>query len=212
LIVRLFFSLFGALFVSIGIFLFLKQMTHINQSELKKSENLRFIDFVRLQKTSEPQKKQRVKPKKPKPLQKPKPKKFVQKQKIKTDIPKVAPMPIDLNIPLNLSAKDLLGNAVVGGGFGKQEVNTNVMPMSRVNPVYPRRAKMMKVEGYVQTEFTITPSGHVKDIVIVKSYPEGTFDVSAKRALIQWTFKPEIENGKAISQRAGITINYRLNQ
>jgi protein TonB len=212
LIARILLSLFSAFTISAGIFFFLKQMVNVDGEELKSNENLRYVNFVRLQKETEPQKKERNKPKKPKPVQKLTPKKVVQKKEIKTNMAKFEPIPVNLNVPLNLSAKNLLGNAIVGSGFEKQEVNTNVMPLSRINPVYPRRAKLKKIEGYVQTEFTITPSGNVKDIVIIKSYPEGVFDISAKQALIRWTFKEKMENGKAVSQRAGITINYRLNK
>lgn len=179
----------------------------MNLDKVKSQENIRFIDFVRLERESELQKKERVRPKRPKPLPKPKPKTEVKQEKMPNKDLTAEPMRLDLDLPLDLAAKGMLGDAMVG--IGAQEVNTNVIPLSRVNPVYPRRAKMMKAEGYIQVEFTITKSGHVKDIEIVRSYPEGLFDTSARRALIRWTFKPKMEGGKAVPQRAGLTINYR---
>lgn len=205
-------SLLGAFVICAAIFWSLQRMITTNQNGITTQDDIRFIDFVRLQKVSEPRKKERVKPKKPKPLAQPRP---VTKVK-QVDMPKremIMPMMMpDLDQPLNLSGKAMLGDAVVGGFSGRQIVNTNVTPLSRVNPVYPRRAKMLKIEGYVQVEFTITASGNVRDVAIVKSYPKGVFDTSAKRALLRWTFKPKMEAGEAVAQRAGLTINYRLRQ
>jgi len=213
LIARLLLSLAGAAVISLFTFWVLQRLTSSDQNVIAQRDEIRVIDFVRLQHESEPQQKERIKPQKPKPLPKPEPVKAqVQQPPVPNQTMAPEPMPLDLDLPVDLSAKGMLGDAVVSAGMGRQEINTNVIPLSRVNPIYPRRAKMMKIEGYVQVEFTITPAGGVTDIAVVKSYPEGVFDASTKRALLRWTFKPKVVDGKPVSQRAGLTINFRLNQ
>lgn len=220
MIPRIFYSLLGAAFVAFGIFWLLQSLVRTNQNEITHQENIRVIDFVRLERESKLQKKERIKPKKPEPLPKPQPKTEVLQEKVSNKKMVAGPIKLDLEIPLSFTAKGMLGDAIVERGLGvgmegrelgTGAVNTNVIPLSRINPIYPRRAKMKKIEGYVQAEFTITESGNVKDIEIIKSYPEGIFETSAKRALIRWTFKPKMEKGKAVPQRAGLTINFRLN-
>jgi len=196
-----------------GIFWVLQRLVHMDQDGIARRDDIRVVDFVRLRHESEPQKKERVKPEKPKPMPpEPQPKVQVQQPQLPHKAMAAEPMALDLAPAVDLSAGGMPGDAVIaGGGIGREfEINLNVIPLSRVQPVYPRRAKMMKVEGYVQAEFTITASGRVKDVVIVKSQPEGVFDSAAERALIHWTFKPKIVQGEAVPQRAGLTVSFRL--
>jgi protein TonB len=70
---------------------------------------------------------------------------------------------------------------------------------------------MMKKEGYVKLEFTITAFGTVKDVAVVESRPANLFDTSAKNALLKWKFKPKVIASQAVEQRAMIQIDFRLN-
>jgi len=131
---------------------------------------------------------------------------------------------LNLDIPLNLSAVSALSDARVavsaentlgdahGIGIGGRAVNTNVIPLSRINPVYPKRAKMMKKEGFVVLEFTITPFGTVKDAVAVRAEPKNMFENSAVSALLKWRFKPKVEDNKPVEQRAMIQMDFRLDR
>lgn len=116
---------------------------------------------------------------------------------------------MNINLPINMAASSALGDALVATAGGR-EVNANVIPLARINPIYPKRAKMMKKEGFVLLEFTITQVGSVKDIDVVEAQPPNIFDRSAKRALAKWKFKPKIENNLAIEQRASVKINFEL--
>ena len=223
MIIRILLGLIGATVLSVSVFWVLQSLINIDQKKSDHRENIRIIDYVRLQRESIVQKKERIKPKKPNVLDKPVAKTQVLKESVSKKNRAAAElvstnldMPLNIDMPLNLSAKGILGDAVVsgvnGGGFRIREVNMDVIPLSRINPVYPRRARLMKIQGYVQVEFTITQFGNVKDVVVVKSHPEGVFDNSAKNAIVRWTFKPKMEEGKAVEQRAGLTINFRLHK
>ena len=107
-----------------------------------------------------------------------------------------------------MAATSALGDAMVATSGGA--VNANVIPLARINPIYPKRAKMMKIEGFVALEFTITQLGTVRDIKILNSQPPKIFDRSASRALSKWKFKPKVVNQVAVEQRASVQINFKL--
>jgi protein TonB len=173
-------------------------------------DKLHMVDFVRLKREQTLVKKERVKPKKPEIRKQPqKPKVDVNKE-VQVDRQPLFRTDFDLDLPIDLSAVSALGDAYVSG-FGSQEISTNVLPLSTVQPIYPKRAKMMKKEGYVKLEFTITTFGTVKDVEVVESQPAELFDASARNALLKWKFKPKVVESETVEQRAVIQIDFRLN-
>ncbi len=208
--IRLPLSMISAVVIVVGIFFVLHGMIQVGVCPHLDGEKLCMVDFVRLKKEQILTKKERVKPKKPKPEKKPlKPKVNIQKD-VKTDQRPLHHEKLDIDLPIDLVAVSALGDAVVSGG-GEMAINTHVIPLARVNPIYPKRAKMMKMEGYVKLAFTITTQGTVKDVEIVESQPANLFDASARRALLKWKFKPKMEDNQPVEQRAVIQIDYELN-
>lgn len=210
--IRVLSSFMMAALVSVLFLIALKASIEINLGGVSDIDNLKVIDFVRLKREERLTRKERVKPKKPKP------KKPLIAPKVKINKPK-PPEPMNrppvkalaLNLPVDLSATSALGDALVGG-FGDRAVNANVVPLARINPVYPKRARMMKKEGYVKLEFTITEVGSVKDIEVVESQPPSLFDRSATRALLKWKFKPKMEENQMVAQRASVQIDFKLDK
>jgi TonB family protein len=76
------------------------------------------------------------------------------------------------------------------------------------DPVYPRDALRARTSGWVELEFTITPTGAVSDIRIVGAEPTGVFDAAATDALAAWRFKPRVVNGRPLAQRSTITMHF----
>lgn len=193
------------------LFLFaLKASIDVYKSVNVNADNIKVINFVRLQREELLTKKERVKPKKPEPKKQPiKPRINIPKPTPPEQIERKMMQRLSINLPLNLAASSALGDALVAVAGGR-EINANVIPLARINPIYPKRAKMMKLEGFVKLEFTITRTGSVKDIEVVESEPAKVFDRSAKRALSKWQFKPKLENNRAVEQRASVKINFQL--
>ena len=79
-----------------------------------------------------------------------------------------------------------------------------------VPPVYPPKAELKAIEGWVELDFTIAENGEVKDIALHAADPAGTFDAAAMRALSQWRFKPVLRGDKPVSQRARTRIRFVL--
>jgi len=89
----------------------------------------------------------------------------------------------------------------------------DVIPLVRINPDYPPRAQTRGIEGYVIVQFTITPTGTVKDATVVEAKPEGMFDDAALKAIARWRYNPKVEGGVAV-ERVGVRtrLTFQLEQ
>jgi len=66
-----------------------------------------------------------------------------------------------------------------------------------VAPVYPARALSRGLEGYVDVTFTVTSVGTVKDPVVTQS-TDLLFDRAAIRAVLNYKYKPRVNDGVAV--------------
>jgi protein TonB len=94
-------------------------------------------------------------------------------------------------------------------GPGLRGIDGDVTPIVRTTPEYPPRAAAANVEGWVQVRFSVTPSGSVRDAVVVSSEPGTTFDEAALKAIARWRYHPRIENGVAV-ERVGLQTVIRF--
>jgi protein TonB len=168
--------------------------------ELQEAGTRLAVDFVRLRRDNAPEMKKREPPKREKPEQ--------------------APPPPEMNMAKNMNPGDAVGEIVPIVDTGMQlEQATNlstgagsdrdVVPLVRVDPEYPPRAKQQGIEGWVDIEFTISPVGTVQDPVVIGSNPPYVFDRAALRAVRKWRYNPRTEGGVAVA-RAGIQVRLRF--
>jgi len=89
----------------------------------------------------------------------------------------------------------------------------DVIPLVRINPDYPPRALSRGLEGWVQVQFTITPTGTVTDAIVVNAEPKNIFDDAALKAIARWRYNPKVEGGVAV-ERVGVQtiIRFQLEQ
>lgn len=201
---RAFSFLLAAAVFTLGLFWLMQQMVAGPDSNTQVDRNSTYVDFVRLKKDSETQRKERHKVEPPKP-QKPKlPKQSV--SEASTPTPQMAMNMPQLDLDLSISQQSLLGDAVVGMGFG----DSDVIPLVRMSAQYPQRAIRQKIEGYVTARLQINAEGTVDNVEIVEAQPRGVFEREAVRALYRYKFKPKMEGGKALEQQAIQTIEFKL--
>ena len=89
---------------------------------------------------------------------------------------------------------------IAGIGDNSAEPDTpedEMLPIVRVEPVYPARALSRGVEGYVDMSFTVTTTGTVKDPVVAYS-TNSLFDRAATRAVLKFKYKPRVIDGVAV--------------
>ena len=81
---------------------------------------------------------------------------------------------------------------VVEAPAPKPAVRRGLVPIERVEPVYPREAiKDNIASGKVVARLQVDEKGLVTNVTIVEANPRRVFDREVVRALSQWKFKPE---------------------
>ena len=181
----------------VTLFLFWVMQALVNtEGEVTKGIRTASVDFVRLRKDTTPETKKRAPPKREKP-EAPPPPPDIAMSKARLDpngaIGSIAPV-ID-------PTASLTGGIQAGGGSDRDAV-----PLVRIPPEYPMRARQRGIEGWVHIRFTITKVGTVKDAVVLDSHPGTIFDKAAVRAVGKWKYNPKIEGGAAIERVGQTTV------
>ena len=104
-----------------------------------------------------------------------------------------------------------LDSAVAGQQFLEKVVGAGALSLIKsVQPAYPVKAELSKVQGWVELDFTVAEGGEVKDIAVHGASTPGVFDGAAISALSQWLYKPILHDGKPVPQRARIRMRFTL--
>jgi len=90
------------------------------------------------------------------------------------------------------------------------EVDQMPIPIFKMNPFYPYRARRLNLSGAVKVKFLVDENGHVSKIKILKSTPPGVFDKSVLDALASWKFSPGKVRGHPVSTWVITTIEFKL--
>jgi periplasmic protein TonB len=173
--------------------------------EFEKSQPLPTIDFVRLKKDAELETRERRKPPKPEPPKQPPP----PKMSVDTPPPDQQPLPFampKLSLPTTISGGPFLGSYVGGDMSGYSDL----IPLMRINPQYPRNAARDRIEGWVEFRITINPDGTVKTATPIKSQPRGVFESAAMQAILKWKFRPKIVDGKGVETTGTQRIEFKM--
>ncbi len=198
--------LLAAAVFTLGLFWLMQQMVAGPSTNTQVDQNSTYIDFVRLKQDSETRRKDRHKAEPPKPQKPTLPKQSV--NEASTPTPQISVNMPQLDLDLSISQQSLLGDAVVGMGFG----DSDVIPLVRMSAQYPQRAIRQKIEGYVTARLQINAEGTVDNVEIVDAQPRGVFEREAVRALYRYKFKPKMEDGRALEQQAIQTIEFKLGE
>ena len=175
------------LLTAFGLFWGMQAMIGVS-GELKDAGKRLTVDFVRLRKDRTPQMKKREPPKREKPEQ--------------------PPPPPEMNMAQNMKPSDAVGDIVPIADTGVELAKStslgvggsdrDIVPLVRVDPEYPPRAKQRGIKGWVEVEFTITKVGTVRDERVLRSKPPYVFDRAALQAVRRWRYNPQIEDGIAV--------------
>ncbi len=76
--------------------------------------------------------------------------------------------------------------------------DANYAPIYKKPPVYPRRAVVRGIEGYVLLEFTVTREGGIRDPKVIDANPPRIFDQAALDAVGQFRYIPRVVNGEPV--------------
>jgi protein TonB len=184
-----------ALFVTFGLLWVMQALIGVEGS-LDESARRRVIDFVRLKQESEIETKKRKLPDKKPPEEPPPPPDLNLAQNTRPDLDTGNVLPVfDSSLEL----------AGAGPNVGAAATDSDIVPLVRVEPQYPERARQRGVEGWVVVEFTISAAGTVKSPRVVAYHPSTIFNRAALQAIRKWKYNPKIEEGVAV-ERPGVTV------
>ncbi|WP_017443804.1 energy transducer TonB [Gayadomonas joobiniege] len=200
--------------VSIALTLFFIMQWMIKpDSELfgKKSDTAQ-LNFVRVKVSEQAAKtKERQMPKEPPPPEQPPqtPDVSVSESSTQQSVQPLAMNLPSLDIPMNGGEGPFLGSPGSAGG-GIAGFDSDVIPVVQVAPVYPRKAKQAKIEGFVKMEVSIRPDGTVSNAKVIESKPGRLFNKAAMAAMMRWKFRPKMVDGQPQPQTATQTIEFTL--
>jgi len=190
MLVRFPLALLSAVIITFLLYFGMNMLILTTGKEQEDQRSFKIIDTRIPPKQSELDIKDRKPPKPKEPEQPPEPPKFDQLSSAKPTANAT-----DMNF-------EFQGAKVEGGISFEAASDREVLPIVRVEPIYPSRAMSRGIEGYVILEFTVLASGAVDEnsIVVLEGQPEGMFDSAAIRAVRKWKYRPKIENGQPVPQ------------
>lgn len=203
------------LLLTLVFFVLLAEMVQMDQMRELPEDDAADISLFMLRDESETEVRKRARPEPPEPAPE-KPAMPSISQPLQNMSMSEAPTP-DIDLP-DIAAESSFQLDVDLSQFQPGEsavqIAENPMPLSRVNPRYPRKALRRGLEGEVVLEFTVDANGDVVEdsIKVISATPEGVFDSTSMRALSRWRFQPRKQGGQAIPFRARQTLVFKLAQ
>jgi len=170
------------------------------KKELDESGSRHFVDFVRVERAETLERKERKAEKPPEPEAPP-------------DMPQPQADAIQPGeVVINVGPVRMQGDVSIAG-LDMAVSDGEYLPIVKIAPAYPMRARTRGIEGWCTVEYTVTTTGTVKDVVVVDAEPKGIFEHASIEAALKFKYKPRIVNGEAIEVRGVRNIfRYKLEE
>ncbi len=216
---RLIVALLLAIVINVSLFMLMKHMVTPKVVDRQLTEDIRLLDFIRMQREEvEPETRRRERPEPPPPPEEPPP------PPPSATAPDVTPPDVPspqlnvprIDVPLSIAGGPYLGDFMAAPAPAasapavQPSMDDEVVALVRIPPNYPRTAQRRGIEGVVTVEFTITRDGSVRDPIVVSATPENIFDREALNAIARWKFRPKVEDGQPVERRATQEIEFRM--
>jgi protein TonB len=110
--------------------------------------------------------------------------------------------PPDLGSGPEIAPKPVLQSLNVSQGVSRG------LLFKKVQPVYPRTALSMRIEGSVELMATISKTGDITHVKVLSG--DSQLTKAATDAVKQWKYKPYLLNGEPVEIQTQVTINFKL--
>ena len=218
--IRVQIALAGALLVNLILFALLPGAVGTPKAKMDL-ESLNAVNLVEIKRQTPPPPEKEQTPEEKPPPEPPKPMPDMAMQQSSPDIPKMDMVLPNLSFEINPKLATGMAVAAPPSGpaavqiaapssFGMDEVDQVPVPLSQLKPVYPQRAKRMRLNGKVDVRFLVSEGGTVSNIEILGATPEGVFDDSVRKALAAWKFTPGKKNGAAVRTWFVTSIEFKF--
>jgi periplasmic protein TonB len=113
----------------------------------------------------------------------------------------------------NAPPPDLIGNtaSVMKPTLQTMNISQGVsqgLLIKKVQPLYPRNALSLRIEGAVELMATISKTGDITHIKILSG--DSQLTRAAAEAVKQWKYKPYLLNGEPVEIQTQVTIKFKL--
>ncbi len=207
------FGLFAALAALVNVLLFvLMGLVQHGQMRLDAMEGVYLVDFIRTPEPDPPPPQSH----KPPPPEPPEPARLQTLPQMPMPAP-ARPAPpqllapqVNLELELRMDGGPYIGELLPAPAAVSVIPARALTPLVTLPPRYPPTARARRIEGFVETEFTVGTDGGTADIRIIKAQPEGVFERAAERAIRRWKFHAHRVNGEPMAVRARQRVDFRL--
>lgn len=222
---RLLGSALAGMAVAIALFLLMSGLISGDSAVKRESDTLLNLDFIRLNLDEVENIRRRVPP--PEPLDAPElqvpPRLLVAPREHDSEsVPRLETAAFRTD-QLSFTIGTGLGRFTGDLKPGSFDEDGDLYPVLRVSPIYPSEARLRRVDGWVDLEYTVLPDGSVADPIVVDAsavrtiasrdtlrVPQDVFNEAALQAIVRWRFKPRVINGIAVPVRVSQRINFDL--
>jgi protein TonB len=202
-------SLLAAAFAVLGLFWVMQYLVLSRDEAGIDTERYQAVDFVRVEREERTQRRDRSKPEPPEPPERPPEPPQPQMDSQPAPEPEVS----RVQAPRLALGADIAGGPFIGSfspGTGAGQGDSQLVPLVRLTPRYPRNAARDGVEGQVRLEVTVRPDGTVKDVRVLEAEPRGYFEAAAVAAARRGRFKPRTVDGEPVESTGQYTMIFRL--
>ncbi|MGI9549340.1 MAG: energy transducer TonB [Bdellovibrionales bacterium] len=200
---------FGALFITLSLFYLMTMLISQKKNLASNQDDSLSIQFLNTKELEDLKTTDRRAPENLKKIKKAPQTPTIKSEKKQLEKPQLSLPKQDLKLAKNIAKTSNF--SVFGNQRGLPQGNSEVTPIVRIEPNYPRKAAIMGAEGFVILQFDITSLGTVTNISILQASPPEIFNRSAIIALQKWKYKPRILNNKPVLQKAlKVRLDFKL--
>ncbi|MEX2481023.1 MAG: energy transducer TonB [Gammaproteobacteria bacterium] len=188
LLVRLLVGLLAAALVTLSLFWVMHYLIATADRTLDESKRGSLLDFVRIKRAEEVERRQ-IKPKRPPPPKEPPPEPPTPKlDELKPSAEKMSISAVPVQTDIDLAP----------GGFSLGVGEGDYLPIVKVAPIYPQRALSRGLEGTCIVEFTVSRSGTIRDARALPDQCDRAFEKASVDAALKFKYKPRVIDGQAV--------------
>jgi protein TonB len=187
-IIRLIVGIVIGVAVTAGLFWMMQYLIATADRDLNEGVSGNIVDFVRLKRNEEIERRQ-LKPKKPPPPDAPPPQPPTpQLENLDPNAEKIAISAVPVETDIEMS-----------GGFSLGIGEGDYLPIVKVAPIYPQRALSRNIQGHCVVQYTVTKQGATKNPFVVEDNCTSTlFHRASIQASMKFKYKPRVIDGQAV--------------
>lgn len=174
--------------VTAGLFWTMSYLIESADRSLDDSGISNIVDFVRLKRDENVERRQ-IKPEKPPPPEAPPPQPPTpQLDTLNPNAEKIAISAVPVETDIEMS-----------GGFNLGVGEGDYLPIVKVAPIYPQRALSRGIEGYCVVQYTVTKQGTIANPFVVEDQcTSSLFQSASIQAALKFKYKPRVVDGQSI--------------